>query len=140
MDGTVVPLNKKIAADESLENGVAVFDPGNFRGDLRVPPFDGLHRPPLWWQNVHGDGSAWTRHVLSREISGHFDNMRVHDFHGDGRDDLVIEGYGRKGAVYFRPSPQDPTKICVYYAIDRQAPFARNAAPLQAQGQTRKRP
>ncbi|MCP4543857.1 MAG: hypothetical protein GY832_42630 [Chloroflexi bacterium] len=67
-----------------------------------------------WFEN-DGDGGGWDKHQLP--VSGDFiDNMRAHDYNGDGRDDLIIEQYGND-PVYYAPSPANPKGAWSSYQI-----------------------
>jgi len=68
-----------------------------------------------WFEN-DGTGTGWTPHQLP--VSGdNVDNMRAHDYNGDGRDDLIIEQYGASDPLFYCPSPADPTGPWPSYQI-----------------------
>jgi hypothetical protein len=59
-----------------------------------------------WFENQDGRGRKWKTWPLpyGGDIADH---SRIHDFNGDGRDDIVMQRYHGAG-VFYMPSPENP--------------------------------
>lgn len=80
---------------------------GDFDGDGDTDLCGAAGGRGYWIENADGQGTQWVLHRLPFD-GDTADHSRVHDFNGDGRDDIVMQRYHGSG-VFYMPSPEDPT-------------------------------